>query len=248
MNLTAAGFSERGPRASNQDALFVGVELGLFVVADGMGGHNAGEVASQMAVDAVVEFIRETQLSGELTWPFSYDPKISMLANRLTVALRIANSRVHQAGVKNTLYAGMGTTIVAVLVEGDRIAVGHVGDSRAYRLRGNAVEQMTQDDTWLSVLQAAGATSGATAHPMRHVLTNGIGMRADLTLSMWEASLAVGERWLICSDGVHSFLTERALAKLVDGQCAERAARQTVESALAAGASDNATAVVVRVD
>jgi protein phosphatase len=142
----------------------------------------------------------------------------------------------------------MGTTIVAALIESDRIALGHVGDSRAYRLRGDRVEQMTQDDTWLSVLQAAGATSGATAHPMRHVLTNGIGMRAELQLSMWEAPLSTGERWLICSDGVHSFLTDRALANLVDGQCAERAARLTVESALAAGASDNATAVVVRVD
>ena len=244
----AGGCSQIGPRASNQDAYFVGNDLGLFLVADGMGGHNAGEVASQMAVDAVVDFIRETHHSGELTWPFSFDPKRSMLANRLMVALRIANARVHQAGVKDAELAGMGTTIVAALADGDRIAIAHVGDSRAYRLRDGQLLQMTEDDTWLSVLLAAGATAGATSHPMRHVLTNGIGMRADLTLSLTEEPLVAGDRWLICSDGVHSFLTGRALAQLINLPTPETAATRSVESAIAAGSSDNATAVVLHVD
>jgi PPM family protein phosphatase len=213
-----------------------------------MGGHNAGDVASRMAVDAVVDFVRETHDEGELTWPFAFDPKRSMLANRLAVALRIANSRVHQAGTKDLDLEGMGTTIVAALVENERIVIAHVGDSRAYRLRDGQLLQMTEDDTWLSVLQRAGATSGATSHPMRHVLTNGIGMRADLTLSLTEEPLLTGDRWLISSDGVHSFLTGRALAQMVSAQCAATAAQRCVESAIAAGGSDNATAVVVQVD
>ena len=237
-----------GPRESNQDTFHVDAELGLFMVADGMGGHNAGEVASRMAVEAVVSFIRETHESGDMTWPFAFDPKRSMLANRLAVALRIANSRVHQAGIRDPNLEGMGTTIVAALVEGERIVIAHVGDSRAYRLRAGQLLQMTEDDTWLSVLLAAGATSGATSHPMRHVLTNGIGMRADLKLSLTEEPLVAGDRWLISSDGVHSFLTGRALAQLVNLPCAETAARRCVESAIAAGSSDNATAVVVQVD
>src|SRR5262249_20999373 len=163
------------------------------------------EVASRLAVEAVVGFIRETHEGGELTWPFAFDPKRSMLANRLSVALRIANARVHQTGAKDPDLEGMGTTIVAALAEGERIGIAHVGDSRAYRLRGGQLLQMTEDDTWLTVLQRAGATSGATSHPMRHVLTNGIGMRADLTLSVTEEPLTPGDRWLISSDGVHSF-------------------------------------------
>jgi serine/threonine protein phosphatase PrpC len=226
----------------------VGDDLGLFVVADGMGGHNGGEIASQMAVDAVVEFIRETHDGGEMTWPFAFDATRSMLANRLMVALRIANSRVHQAGVRDPDLTGMGTTIVAALADGDRIVIGHVGDSRAYRLRDGELQQMTEDDTWLSVLRAAGATSGATSHPMRHVLTNGIGMRSELTLSLIEEALLAGERWLICTDGVHSYLTARALAHLVASTPPENAAQRSVESALAAGGTDNATAVVVRVE
>jgi serine/threonine protein phosphatase PrpC len=220
----------------------------LFLVADGMGGHNAGEVASRMAVDAVVNFIRETHDGGEQTWPFAFDPKRSMLANRLAVALRIANCRVHQAGSGNLNLEGMGTTIVAALAEGERIVIAHVGDSRAYRLRDGQLLQMTEDDTWLTVLQRAGATSGATSHPMRHVLTNGIGMRADLTLSLAEEPLLGGDRWLISSDGVHSFLTGRALSQLVSRPCAETAAQRCVKSAIAAGSSDNATAVVVQAD
>jgi serine/threonine protein phosphatase PrpC len=220
----------------------------LFLVADGMGGHKAGEVASRMAVDAVVNFIRETHDGGEQTWPFAFDPKRSMLANRLAVALRIANCRVHQAGSGNLNLEGMGTTIVAALAEGERIVIAHVGDSRAYRLRDGQLLQMTEDDTWLTVLQRAGATSGATSHPMRHVLTNGIGMRADLTLSLAEEPLLGGDRWLISSDGVHSFLTGRALSQLVSLPCAETAAQRCVKSAIAAGSSDNATAVVVQAD
>jgi len=226
----------------------VGTDVGLFVVADGMGGHNGGEVASRLAVEAVVGFIRETHEGGELTWPFAFDPKRSMLANRLSVALRIANARVHQTGAKDPDLEGMGTTIVAALAEGERIVIAHVGDSRAYRLRGGQLLQMTEDDTWLTVLQRAGATSGATSHPMRHVLTNGIGMRADLTLSVTEEPLTPGDRWLISSDGVHSFLTGRALLQLVSLPCAETAAQRCVESAIAAGSSDNATAVVLYVD
>ena len=246
--MSAGGSSLTGPRESNQDTFHVATDLGLFMVADGMGGHNAGEVASRMAVDAVVHFIRETHECGDMTWPFAFDPKRSMLANRLSVALRIANSRVHQAGTRDPKFEGMGTTIVAALVEGERIVVAHVGDSRAYRLRDGQLLQMTEDDTWLSVLLAAGATSGATSHPMRHVLTNGIGMRADLKLSLNEEPIVAGDRWLMSSDGVHSFLTGRALAQLVNLPCAETAALRCVESAIAAGSSDNATAVVVQVD
>lgn len=248
MQLTAAARSEAGPRATNQDAHFVDLELGLFVVADGMGGHNAGEVASRLAVDAVVGFIRATHASQELTWPFPIDPSQSMAANRLGVALRIANRSVHDQGTRVPAQAGMGTTIVAALVDGDRLLVGHVGDSRAYCSRDGRLHQMTEDDTWLNVMLGSGAAAHAADHPMRHVLTNGIGMHLDVEPSLVEHPLRRGEQWLICTDGVHGCLDPAALQQALAASSAERAANTAVELALSAGTSDNATAVVVYVE
>ena len=132
MQLTAAGATDAGPRSLNEDAHFFDLNLGLIVVADGMGGHNAGEVASRLAVDAVVEFIRVTHDRRDITWPFPFNPGRSMMLNRLEAALRLANRKVRDAGEREPAHAGMGTTIVAALLDGDRIAIGHVGDSRAY--------------------------------------------------------------------------------------------------------------------
>ena len=248
MHLTAAGRSEPGPRPFNQDAHFVDLDLGLLVVADGMGGHNAGEVASRMAIDAVVDFIRATRDSREMTWPFPFDPSQSMAVNRMSVALRIANRKVHAAGEQNIAHAGMGTTIVAALLDGGRIVIGHVGDSRAYCVRKGHLHQVTRDDTWLNAMLGSDAAESATDHPMRHVLTSGIGMRADVEPSVSEQPLKTGEHWLMCSDGVHGSLAASALDQTLGAASAEAAANGAVESALAAGTSDNATAVVLRVE
>ena len=248
MQLTAAARSESGPRSTNQDAHFVDLDLGLFVVADGMGGHNAGEIASKLAVDTVVEFIRATHNSREMTWPFPLNPGQSLAANRLAVALRMANRNVHDQSARIPAQSGMGTTIVAVLVESDHIIVGHVGDSRAYCLRDGHLRQMTEDDTWLNAMLGAGAAAKIVDHPMRHVLTSGIGMRVDVEPSLIEEELHSGEQWLICTDGVHGYLDEPALERALRASSAAQAANAAVESALAAGTSDNATAVVVCVD
>ncbi len=246
MTLTAGGSSQRGPRDSNEDALLIDLGLGLLVVADGMGGHNAGEVASRMAVDAVAGFIRDTHANREITWPYPIDLSMSMTVNRLAVALRIANARVHAAGYRDPICTGMGTTIVAGLVDGDRIAIGHVGDSRAYAWRRGQLEQLTRDDTWLNVVEAGSADDGAD-HPMRHVLTNGIGMRSELVMTIAEEPLVPGEDWLFSTDGVHGVLETIVLAHSLRAPSAELAAHQVVRAALAACTSDNATAIVLHV-
>lgn len=247
MHLSAAGATDGGPRPANQDAFFIDLQLGLLVVADGMGGHKAGEVASRMAVDAVVEFIRATQESRDLTWPFPFDPSLSLAANRVGTALRMANRKVHAAGERDPEHSGMGTTIVAALVDGERICIGHVGDSRAYCLRGGELRQMTEDHTWLNVMLGAGAAA-TTDHPMRHVLTNGIGMRAELSPSVSEQPLRSGEQWLICTDGVHGYLDVEMIRRVMVAPTPEAAASEVVRKALAAGTNDNATAVVLNVD
>jgi protein phosphatase len=218
----------------------------LFVVADGMGGHNAGEVASRMAVDVVADFIRSTHRGGEITWPFPLNPAYSFDVNRIEVALKLANHRVHDAGERDPEHAGMGTTIVVALVDGDHITIGHVGDSRAYVLRDGSLRQMTQDHTWLNAI--GDGREEMRNHPLRHVLTNGIGMGTDLSPTVLEERLAAGERWLICTDGVHGFVDRDLLQRVISGSSAAGAAQEVVRRALDAGTTDNATAVVLNVD
>jgi PPM family protein phosphatase len=244
VQLTAEGCSDPGPRPENQDTYFIDPDLGLFVVADGMGGHNAGDVASRVAVDAVVEFIRSTSDARDITWPFPLDPARSMAANRTMVAMRMANQRVQAHASRNTRCSGMATTLVMLLIEDGRVVIGHAGDSRAYRLRDGSIRQMTHDHTWLNAMVAAGVADGAIDHPMRHVLTNGIGMRAEFQPSIGEDALTRGERWLICSDGVHNHLTPADLEIALAGGTTG-AADRVVRLALVAATTDNATAVVV---
>lgn len=246
MQVLEAGRSDRGPRAVNQDYLFRDPGLGLFVVADGMGGHRAGEVASRLAVDTVVEFIRATRTGSELTWPFGIDLSQSMAANRLLVGMRLANRKVHDAGESDPQLNGMGTTLVAMLIETDHLVIAHVGDSRAYRLRGGRLEQLTRDHTWIAAMLEADAQANTADHPMRHVLTSGIGMREDVAPSFVELPVVVGEQFLLCTDGVHGYVDESTLAAALDQPSVEAAAEQAVRLALDAGGTDNATAVVLR--
>lgn len=246
LQLTDAGRTDRGPRPLNQDYFYRDAALGLFVVADGMGGHKAGEVASRMAVETVVSFVQATQGGSELTWPFPFDMSQSMAANRLSVAMRLANRRVYEAGHTNPQMAGMGTTIVAAFIEKDRIVIGHVGDSRAYRMRGGKFQQLTRDHTWVAAMLAADASANAADHPMRHVLTSGIGMREDVTPAVTELTIGAGDEFLLCSDGVHGYASDSALRAALALASAEAAAEEAVRVALAAGGTDNATAVVLR--
>jgi serine/threonine protein phosphatase PrpC len=154
---------------------------------------------------------------------------------------------VRDAGEREPAHAGMGTTIVAALVEGSRIAIGHVGDSRAYVLRDGELLQKTQDHTWINAVMGP-ASRPSPDHPFRHVLTNGIGLGADVSPALAEDRLAPGERWLICTDGVHGSVEHEALRGAIAETSAESAAQQAVQRALDAGTSDNATAVVLQID
>src|SRR6266581_3179663 len=166
-------------RTVNEDVALWDPALGLIAVADGMGGHNAGEVASRMAVDALQAFLEQSAGTGDITWPFGVDPELSFSANRLKNAVKVANVRVHRAAEQHPDYTGMGTTIVAALIEGARVTYAGVGDSRIYVWRDGEFVQVTADDSWIVLLQKeSGLQPGAFArHPMRHVLTSVIGAR-----------------------------------------------------------------------
>ena len=233
----------------NQDWLEWDLALGLFVVADGMGGHNAGEVAAHLAVEAIRDFVVESA-SGDLTWPFTYEPAYSPESNRLLTAVRLANRRIYEQGCTHTAMEGMGTTVVAILAAGDQVALVSVGDSRIYRWRDGALQQLTNDDTWLATVMGVPDDSRTESnHPLKHVLTSVVGTREDLKPSSREEALRKGDRFVLCSDGIHGRLDAAAIAEVVRaGGTPDQLATALVDAALARKTNDNATALVIAVD
>ena len=247
--LNASGLSDPGPvRKNNQDSFATDDELRVFVVADGMGGHSAGEVASSLAVEAIVAFIRRSHEDADISWPYGIEPELSFDGNRLRTAIHLANRRVFRAAERYDEYTGMGTTVVAALVSDHRVSVGHAGDSRAYLLSDGAFRRLTVDDTWAATV-LADTPSDPTPQAMRHVLTNAIGVREDVSVHLTEFELRAGQVILLCSDGVHNVVDDNTLRDLMalDAPASTIAAR-IIELALANGARDNVTALVVRND
>lgn len=250
MLLAAHGATHPGRRASNEDALLVEPALGLFVVADGMGGHKAGEVAAHIAIDTIREFIEQSRALDDMTWPYGLDPTLSPDANRLRTSVRLANTRVLDASESRAECAGMGTTVVAALAGKDRLVFVGVGDSRIYLWGRGSVRQLTRDDSWVATVLARepGMTETALAqHPMRHVLTSVIGARPDTEPQVEEQSFSPGEVVLLCSDGLHGAMPASELTALLGSRLpVEEITAALVKGALARGASDNVTAVVIR--
>ena len=248
--IEAFGVSDPGPvRPNNEDCFLTDDELSLFVVADGMGGHAAGEVASRLAVEAIENFIRRSQEPGDFSWPCGIDPTLSFTGNRLRTAIYLANRRVFRVAEGHDDYTGMGTTVVCALVSGDNLTIGHVGDSRLYLLSNGSLTPQTRDDTWAATVLAGTEPDPARVaeHPMRNVLTNVLGAREQTEIHLSERQMKNGEVLLLCSDGVHNVLDEPRLhALLTRPGNAEAMARSVVEASIARGTRDNVTALVVK--
>jgi serine/threonine protein phosphatase PrpC len=249
MELTVGSRTDVGPRKMNQDHLGWWPELGLYVVADGMGGHNAGEVASHLAVETIRSFIEESSRVSDITWPFGIELKSSIDMNRLTTAVRLANRKIYNEGTKSPELSGMGTTVVAALIIGDRLLLASVGDSRIYRLRQGELEQLTKDDTWLaSVLGEKEAEDADQSHPLRHVLTSVVGTKDDVKPAAREEQLKAGDTFVLCTDGVHGKLDSASLTSvLARATTAADHAANLVNEAITRGTTDNATAMVISV-
>jgi protein phosphatase len=245
----AAAVSDTGPlRKTNEDAFVCADDLGLFVVADGMGGHHAGEVASRLAVEAIAGFIQRSTGADEFSWPCGIDPTLSLDGNRLRTAIYLANRRVFRAAEARDDYTGMGTTVVSALVTDGKAIVGHVGDSRLYVFAGGEFRQVTADDSWATtVAQHPGDNAALARHPLRHVLTNVLGARDHAEIHIAELTLGGDEIFLLCSDGLHGALANAEIARVLAEDCEPGpAARRLVDAALANGTRDNVTVLLVR--
>lgn len=240
-------------RTSNEDSHATRADVGLFVVADGMGGHVAGEVASRVAVEAIEAFVEETAVVDKnRTWPFPFDPSLSLEANRLKAAFRLANRRIASAIADSQDLRGMATTASAVLIGKASASVGHVGDSRVYVLKDGALSQITHDHSWVEEQVRAGTLTPTAArqHPWRNVVTRALSGGEDPEVDVVEVEPAPGERYLLCSDGLFGVVPDDRIAAILGqaGVPLEDVCRGLIEAANEAGGPDNITALVLAID
>ena len=239
-------------RPGNEDAFCERPDLGLYLVADGMGGHAAGEVASRLAVDTIEAFINDTRdADPNRTWPFPYDTTLTLDGNRLRAAFRLANRKIAAAMAGDDSLRGMATTAAAVLIGKKTPIVAHVGDSRVYLWRNGNLQQLTQDHSWVGEQVRAGMLSDADArrHPWRNVVTRALAGGEDPEVEVSETALEPGDRVLVCSDGLSAVVPpDRLEAIFAQQESLEQTCQALIDAANDAGGPDNITAVVLNVD
>jgi PPM family protein phosphatase len=231
-------------RPNNEDCVGAASETGLAVLADGMGGHNAGEVASDMAV-------RFTMQALAADWAVRRKPETLSAESRLVAAIEQANDEIFRAARFQRGYHGMGTTLVAALWDGAHVSIAHVGDSRAYRLRAGQLALLTRDHTEVRQQFDRGLITleQTRTAPNRNVLTRAVGIDANVEIDVETHDVLPRDVYLLCSDGLHDMLSERVIEQLLREEDAPAAAvaEALVEAANAAGGFDNVSAIVTRV-
>jgi PPM family protein phosphatase len=244
--LEATGRSEQGhARDINQDAFAVCPSLGLFVIADGMGGHPDGEIASAVAVDAVQRFYADPAR----TWPTDADGPVGDPRAFLVAAVKHAHARIRaRAAPIDPFKRSMGTTIAAVHAASSGFCVAHVGDSRVYRLRGRALELLTRDHTRLNEYLGMGASRAAAMRMPDHAfLSRALGTRERIEVDVRMEDARPGDVVLLCTDGLSNIVTDEQIARVLAGESdVEATAAALIAAAEALGAQDDVTCVVLR--
>jgi serine/threonine protein phosphatase PrpC len=235
-------------RSHNEDCFTVVEEEQLFIVCDGMGGHASGEVASKLACKTVGEFFVRTR-EEEITWPYRIDTRMSYVENRLSCGIRLANLRVYEDAMANPSRRGMGTTIVAAVASGDRLFFAHVGDSRAYLVRGNSMRQITRDHSLLEEMKAVSpdmTEEQERAFPHKNVITRALGMREAVQVDLHAETVQPGDRFILCSDGLSGMVENETLsARVRSAKDLTALVAELIALANQAGGMDNVTALVI---
>src|SRR6185312_15989225 len=253
MKTRFAGMTDTGLlREHNEDSLVLLPEHGIVAVADGMGGHRSGDVASQLAVSTLTDFFTVV-VGRDGTWPFPADPTLSDEENYIVTSLRLANRRIFDRSLRTMADFGMGTTIVAAIFtpEGDKVSVGHVGDSRCYRIRAGEIVQMTRDHSLIS--DARHMAPWMTPEEMRqlppNVITRALGIREDVLVDLATETTEVGDVYLLCSDGLSGMMTdEQILETVTNTPDLDEACKTLIDRANYFGGTDNITATLARVE
>ena len=236
MKLVAAGLTDVGrERDHNEDTFLVDTDIGLFLVADGMGGHRAGEVASALARETIAQSVRGSQVT----------PRLQVLDE----AIRQANARVVQEGVQNKTRKGMGTTIVALIEDGDAIGIAHAGDSRCYLFRAGKLSRMTRDHSLVEELGGDDPAVHAALSGYSNVITRALGTAVDTQPELRREPAQPGDVFLLCSDGLSGVVDEATMTRVLTAEPdLTKACQVMIDTANERGGPDNVSCVLVRVD
>jgi len=236
-------------RDNNEDAYRIEPSLGLYVISDGMGGEAHGELASNLAVDTIIEHCKASLDDPAATSYGDPRPELSSRTNRLAGAVYLANRRIYDAGERNLEQRGMGATVVAAWMEDMRLSLAHVGDSRAYLFRTGALEQLTADHSLVAeqVRQGLITPQQAESSELQNVLTRALGPHDEIGIDADEHMLIPGDTILLCTDGVSRMVTDEEIGStLMISTSAQQAADRLIELANENGGVDNSTAIVIR--
>jgi serine/threonine protein phosphatase PrpC len=242
MRAIAAGLSDVGrQRVHNEDRFILLPQFSVFVVADGMGGHQSGEVASRMAASIIASYFRNVDLAG------------GPVGERLQAAVTHANARIFSRADDSRAHRGMGTTVVAAAFSSadGRLHIAHAGDSRCYRLRHGKLDQLTRDHSLVSdaLLERPDLSESDLAYLPKNVITRALGIGPTVDVEVRAVPVEVGDVYLLCSDGLHSLVEDEEIAAVLeDHPILTEACARLVEMANEAGGKDNITAVLIRIE
>lgn len=223
-------------------------QLGLYVVCDGMGGGNAGEIASALAVEAIHAHLTEAAQHADLPLIGPWDATVSASANRLASAIRAANDIIHRESWSRPEYAGMGTTVVAALLHEEVLTIAHVGDSRLYLVQNETIQSLTTDHSWVAeqILKGIMTEEEAERSPRRNIVTRALGVESNVDVELTEVPVKSGDMLLLCSDGLTRGVRLNDILHILSGsEDLSTMSDRLIALANEAGGDDNTTVVVV---
>jgi len=249
IEIESAGITDRGKkRKANEDSLFLADSLGLYVVADGMGGHVAGEVASKLVVETIEDYIKKSRMNGGQPDPVYFDKILSPAANQLLAGIYTSNKAVLEASRDNKSYRGMGSTVSAVYLTDGTLIAANVGDSPIYLIRDGKIKLLSVPHTVLAEQTALNPANAAKlGMEFRHVLTRAMGTEESVKADIYEIQCFKNDILVISSDGLSDKASPEEIRLLVDGNGSEAACQSLVDLANARGGDDNITAIVLKV-
>ncbi len=237
-------------RAHNEDSLLVPKEMPLAVVSDGMGGHASGDVASRITVETIDQYYRDTARSGPSTWPMKL-PSLEIERQRMAVAVQLANSNIFETAAADGSKKGMGCTVDAMFFSQGRFYIGHVGDSRVYRIRGSGIQALTEDHSFLNDflrMKEMSSDEGINL-PHKNVVVRALGLNEQVHVDVIHDEFKVGDLYMLCSDGLCGMLSDLEMREICTASNSlDNACNELIKAANDAGGNDNITAILVRIE
>lgn len=251
MKIKSCGVTDVGlKREKNEDSILVDDDASIYIVADGMGGHLGGEFASRLAVETVRDIFHKFREDPETTQTEFSEEVIRDIGARLKYAISKASNRVYEEAGRNVNLAGMGTTMVGLVIDDGKAYIGHVGDSRAYLLQDNEIIQLTEDHSLVAEQIRAGfiTEEGAKYHRLKNIITRSVGFQKDVEADILVRDLEDGDTFLLCSDGLSNMLEDESLLSLVrKSKNLQTACKRLVDEANKSGGEDNISVILVKI-